>query len=53
VTLSDEAIREFQDLHEQKFGSKPTSEEAERDLVLLMRIVIAIHAEKSYETGAA
>jgi len=39
MTLSIEAIREFQTLHERIFGIKPSEEEAEQDLLKLMRII--------------
>jgi hypothetical protein len=37
--LSEQAIKDFQDLHERKFSKRPSIEEAERDLTMLMRIV--------------
>ncbi len=42
-SLSEQAIKDFQDLHERKFGKKLTVEEAERDFTLLLRIVELIN----------
>lgn len=42
IKLSDQAIKEFQDLHEAKFGYRPNKEEAETDLFKLMRAVVLI-----------
>lgn len=43
--LGKEAITEFQDLHEAKFGYRPSPEEAEIELLKLMRIVVLIQPE--------
>lgn len=50
MQLSEQAILEFQELHLLKFGSEISEEEAEIDLMKLMRIVAAIQPEKDYST---
>ena len=40
--LSQEAIKEFQDLCEKKFGVRPTKKEAETDLLKLMHLIVLI-----------
>jgi hypothetical protein len=44
--ISDQAIKDFQDLHERKFGKKITPEVAERDFTLLLRTVELINKIK-------
>ena len=43
--LSKEAITDFQDLYEAKFGYRPNPEEAEVELLKLMRIVLLTQPE--------
>lgn len=53
MILSDEAITEFQDLYELKFGKRPSREEAESDLLLLMKIVAETRPSKRCTTEVA
>lgn len=50
MKLSDEAIQEFQALHEKRFGFRPSREQAEHDLLLLMKVVSAIQPLKRCTT---
>lgn len=43
--LSPEAIREFQELHLNKFGTEISAEEAEIDLIKLMRLIVLTQPE--------
>lgn len=40
MRLTSKAIMEFQDLHEKHFGNRPTEDEAERDMTMLIRLVL-------------
>lgn len=48
--LSESAVSEFQDLHESKFGIRPTYDEAQRDLLMLMKLIATTQMQKPFET---
>jgi len=53
IQLSYIAIKEFQDLHETKFGYRPNDEEAEFELLKLMRVVVLIQPESHRLVGCS
>lgn len=50
MRLSEQAILEFQELHVLKFGACISEDEAEADLMKLIRIIAAIQPKKDYST---
>ena len=47
IALSDQAVQEFQELYQAKFGAKPSREEAECDLLLLMELVSSVQPKNA------
>ena len=50
MILSPQAIEEFQDLHQLKFGYRPSREQAECDLLMLMEIIMHTQPVPRYDT---